>query len=263
MLVEITCPRCSFSRKVPRKKIPDRAKWATCPSCKHRFELIIPEAIAGPALQEAPGGDESGDDRVPTPWENRSKFGLWTSIYQTCKSVLFSPEAIFSKMKFGVGIREPLAFGLLLGSVGTMFGVFWQFLVMSGTVLTLTQHFVGQFTMGLIFLGLIIICPLFVLISMFLISAVLHLFLITFRGGKNGFEATFRVVSYSQATQILGLIPFLGGIVGLLWIIVVQIIGLREIHETSYLKVICVFLIPPALIFFLVVASAIAVFLVA
>jgi hypothetical protein len=81
--------------------------------------------------------------------------------------------------------------------------------------------------------------------------------LLVVRGGENGFEATFRVVSYSQATQIWGVIPFLGGFIGGLWIIIVQIIGLREIHETSYLRVILALLIPIALILLLVMAIVI------
>ena len=56
------------------------------------------------------------------------------------------------------------------------------------------------------------------------------------------------MVSYSQATQIWAVIPFIGGFIGSLWILIVQIVGLREIHETSYLRVILALLIPVALI---------------
>ncbi|MEJ2726666.1 MAG: hypothetical protein P8175_18935, partial [Deltaproteobacteria bacterium] len=49
---------------------------------------------------------------------------------------------------------------------------------------------------------------------------------------------TFRVAAYSQAAQLWGLIPFVGGFVGGIWFLAVQIIGLREVHEVSYLKVI-------------------------
>jgi hypothetical protein len=69
------------------------------------------------------------------------------------------------------------------------------------------------------------------------------------------------VVSYSQATQLLGLFPFIGGLIGFLWMIIVQIIGLKEIHETSYLKVIIAFLIPPALILLLVMAIVVPLFI--
>jgi hypothetical protein len=132
-----------------------------------------------------------------------------------------------------------------------MFGFFWQFLMWSGRLLALGEALVGHLNMSLIFFGIIIISPLFVIVVMFLTSAILHLLLLIVRGGKNGFEGTFRVVSYSQATQIWGVIPFLGGLIGGLWIIIVQIIGLREIHGTSYLRV------PIALILLLALAIVI------
>jgi hypothetical protein len=69
------------------------------------------------------------------------------------------------------------------------------------------------------------------------------------------------VVSYSQAAQIWALIPVLGGLVAGIWQLIVQIIGLREIHETSYLRVIIAFMIPVALIFFLVIVVAIFLFI--
>jgi hypothetical protein len=261
MMVEITCPKCNFSKKIPKAKIPDKARWATCPRCKQRFEfaLIDPDISIGQREEQQNG--ENRIDRVYPPWETRSELGLWKSVYQTTRAVLFSPEDLFCNMIFKAGIKEPLAFGLLLGSVGAMFGIFWQFLVLSGSLTALNLSTSGQLTMSMVFLALIIIAPLFVIISMFLTSSILHLLLLLVKGRGNAFEATFRVVSYSQATQLLGLFPFIGGLIGFLWMIIVQIIGLKEIHETSYLKVIIAFLIPPALILLLVMAIVVPLFI--
>ena len=52
------------------------------------------------------------------------------------------------------------------------------------------------------------------------------------------------MVAYSQATQIWCLIPVVGSWIAGVWQLVVQVIGLREMHETTYLKVIIAFLIP-------------------
>jgi hypothetical protein len=76
--------------------------------------------------------------------------------------------------------------------------------------------------------------------------------LLILRGGKNGFGSTFRVVSYSQAAQLCGLVPFVGGFVGGIWQLIVMIVGLKEIQETSYFRVIMAFLIPVAAIVTLV-----------
>ncbi len=233
---------------MPRDKVPDRAKWATCPRCKHRFEFSSQAAAFGFEQVEEPSGFEDRELRESAPWEKRSELGIWGGIYETSKAALFSPEKLFSTMNCRRGIREPLGFGLLVGSIGSMFGFFWQFLVMGSGFLKLATDLVGQMTLTMLFIILMALVPIFVLVAMFFSSAVLHVLLLIVGGGKGGFEATFRVVSYSQATQVLGIVPFIGGLAASLWQFIVQIIGLREIHETSYLRVIIAILIPFGLI---------------
>ncbi len=256
MIIEITCPFCQFSKRVPSEKIPDGVKWVTCPRCRQRFEFNKKEAEAAADVptppppipyyseekktREKPGGAPS---RTGAPWENRSEIGLWQGIWQTCKAVLFSPDTLFKELTYEGGKRDPLAFGLLTGSVGSMLGLFWQSLIPGG-LLILGHSFLSQFAIGIIVLFVLAMIPLMVTIGIFIYSGILHLLLVLVRGANNGFEATFRVVSYSQAAQIVGVIPFLGGWIGGVWQLIVQIIGLREIHETSYLRVILAFVIP-------------------
>ncbi len=260
MSVELICPYCQFSKKVPNEKIPVGAKWVTCPRCHQRFEFSVVEKDVDlvtseteqktefERLEEEP---EDGYTRNGAPWENRSELGLWQGIYKTFKAVLFSPEIFFRSLTFKAGIVEPLAFGTLVGSIGSMFGLFWQLLMWSGLVLTYGESIFGQFTIGVILLIIMVIIPVLWVAWIFVSSGITHLLLLIVRGGENGYEATLRVVSYSQATQVWSLIPFVGGTIGWIWQLVVQIIGLRHIHRMSYLRVIVAFLIPVAIIFLL------------
>jgi len=260
MSVELICPYCQFSKKVLKEKIPVGAKWVTCPRCHQRFEFSVVEKDVDlvtreteqktefERLEEEP---EDGYTRNGAPWENRSELGLWQGIYKTFKAVLFSPETFFRTLTFKAGIVEPLAFGTLVGSIGSMFGLFWQLLMWSGLVLTYGESIFGQFTIGVILLIIMVIIPILWVAWIFVSSGITHLLLLIVRGGENGYEATLRVVSYSQATQVWSLIPFVGGTIGWIWQLVVQIIGLRHIHRMSYLRVIVAFLIPVAIIFIL------------
>lgn len=259
MTIELTCPYCSFSKKIPKEKIPASAKWATCPRCKERFEifpsgedvsLVVTKTQRETRHQSPAEETEKESIREDACWENRSELGLWQAIYQTIKEVLFSPDAFFRKLKYKGGMKEPLAFGLLTGSIGAMFGVFWQFLMMTGGFLPIADVITGQFAFSLIFLVSIVFIPIAMVAGMFISSGIWYLFLLLLKGADHGFEGTFRVVSYSQSAQIVSLIPVLGGWVSVIWQLVIQIIGLKEIHETSYLKVILAFLIP---VFMLVV----------
>jgi hypothetical protein len=206
------------------------------------------------------GTPESRPRRSVAPWENRTEIGLWPGIFRTFKAVLFSPGDLFAHLSYREGIKEPLAFALLFGSLGTLFALFWQILLISGPILPFDLGLADEFGFVVLFMAMAVFVPLFVTLAVFVSSGVLHLLLLLVRGGQNGFEATFRVMAYSQATQVLGLIPFIGGLAGSLWLLVIQMIGVREMHETSYVKVILAFLIPFALIFLLVLFAVMAIF---
>jgi hypothetical protein len=225
-------------------------------------DFIMGETQTASQQQDYSAESEKESLRKGAPWEHRSELGLWQAIFQTIKAVLFSPDRLFSTLHYNGGMGEPLAFGLLTGSIGAMFSVFWQFLMLSGGLLSIGDAITGQFTVGLIFLVLIVFVPMAVIIGLFATSAVCHLFLLLLKGADNGFEATFRVISYSQSAQIWGLIPFVGGWVSFIWQLIAQIVGLKEIHETSYLKVIFAFLIPVAIIVFLTLATIIVVIII-
>jgi hypothetical protein len=168
------------------------------------------------------------------------------------KGVMFAPTDLFGKMRFQGGLKDPLLFGILLGSIGTMFGSFWNFLMMWGGLRTIGEGRIDPSVMGVIFIVFLMFSPLLITITIFVTSAIMHFLLLVTGAGKHRFEATLRVVSYAQATQIWGIIPFVGGLVGNLWFLIVQIIGLREIHETSYWRVFIALIIPFALILILV-----------
>jgi hypothetical protein len=267
MFTALTCPYCRYSKRILTEKIPPDASRATCPQCGKSFELrlddiIRPEpgvAAPGPAAKESDCNFEQesgaeGNQRTVAPWENRSEVGFLRSIIQTVRAVLFSPQSFFGSLPFREGIGEPLAFGLLIGSTGSLFGFFWQILVASGGLFPVLDPLFAQFAVGLIFLVIIVAIPIVVTLGMFLYSSILHLCLLMVGGGKNGYEATFRVVSYSQSAQILGIIPFLGGVIAGVWQLVVQVIGLREIHETSFLRIMIAFFIPLALLVLMVIS---------
>jgi len=244
-MVNITCPQCNYTKSVPLEKIPPGAKWIKCPQCGNRFEYLKQEE------------DRDTEKRSATPWERHLELGLWKGMKQTIKSVLFSPKHMFSSMSVKDGWREPLAFGLLVGSIGSMCAFFWEFLIAHGGFLRPFGSFSHSLSSPIIFLIFIFLSPLFVGMSILISSLIIHFLLVLVKAGNNRFETTLRVIAYSQATRIWSMIPFIGSMIGWIWRSIVQIIGLKEAHETSYVRIIVAFSIPIGL---LLLATAAALF---
>ena len=75
--------------------------------------------------------------------------------------------------------------------------------------------------------------PFVLIIWLFIVSGMLHLFVMIVGGAKAGFEATFRVVSYSVSPFLFMVIPYCGVLITPLWALSLFMIGIRDAHETT------------------------------
>lgn len=269
MNTRISCPHCDFTTEIPAERIPRRARFATCPRCRERFPLHIGDEVPTPephgiAVSKGPPddsdslGEEHGKPgRAPSPWEDRDRIGLTRGIFRSFFQTLFSPGVFFRTMQTGRGLIEPLAIGILFGSAGMMLSLFNEFLPSvwgRGGGMQVLMKGSGS---PLLPSTLMLLSPFIACVGIFFMSGVLHLFLRVFRGASGGFEGTLRVVAFGQATQVLALIPVIGGMIAFLWYLVVLIVGVREIHETSYGRVLLAFLSPALLLGAAALAAAI------
>jgi len=262
--VELVCPYCRFSKRISEKEIPAAAKTAICPRCHKKFPLSRSNGTDGlserKSLETAKSDtmgppSESEAETGGTPWEKRGDLGLFNGIFLTLKKALFQPGALFSARNQPGGFREPLAFGLLVGGFGDMLAFFWPVLLFSlGFVPfghTVFAHLSGIWIVLMLVVGI----PLAVILNMVCYSGIVHLMLLMVRGGKEGYQSTFRVVAYSQAALVWNVIPFMGSWIATVWKLVIQVIGLREMHHTSYVRVVMAFLLPFFILFALIIMA--------
>lgn len=256
MTIDIVCPKCNFTQKVPEETIPDTMRWIRCPRCNMTFEHVSGDD----KNHENPWNDMSGGESNfnKSPYE-LDDTGYFTDLWQTFGSVLISPTAFFGRIKEPGGLKNSIAFGILLGSIGTMFYIFWLFFLNTEYLVKIINNTPSSISLNQLFIILIIISPLLVLLSIFITTIILHVFLFILRGANNGFEATLKVSSYTKATNIFAVVPFIGGIIGWVWSIVITVIGLREIHETSTLKALFTVLLPLFLFFILGMVIAVVI----
>ncbi len=260
MSVELSCPYCGFSKKLSEKRIPAAAKMAICPRCHEKFPLsqrkkpgvMPPETLESSNLEPILNSDAQTEG---TPWEKRADLGLFTSIFMTLNKALFQPGVLFKAKGYPKGIKEPLTFGLLIGGFGDMLAFFWPVILFALGFLPFGDSVFVHLNGIWIFLTLLVGIPLAVILNIFFYSGILHLMLLMVRGGKQGYQSTFRVVAYSQSALIWNIIPFMGSWIATVWKLVIQIIGLHEIHRISYVRVIMAFLLPVFILFVLIIIA--------
>ena len=253
MTIDIKCPNCNFSKKVAREKIPAGLKYARCPRCRSTFEL---PSITDPdtTRQEDENNGFVNNNRVLTPAVSEDT-GYFAGLLKTLKGVLFTPAKFFNSVKGEDRIWEPIAFGILIGSIGFMFDIFWAFLLSAEEVSDILEKLYPYSNTEYLFIGYICLSPPLVLMFMFFSTIVIHFCLFILRGAHRGFVETLKVSAYSTSTLIFCLIPYIGEYIALIWWIITVVTGLREIHEISTLRASFSLILPLFLFLMLAVVS--------
>lgn len=176
--------------------------------------------------------------RTKTPWEDREHLGVFNALLNTLKQSLFNPSEFFRKMQLTGGVTDPLLYALIVGMVGLMFLYFWQVLFKGAGVDNLMPSgmaaLAGQQSLhGGSLVLMAFLTPIFIIMGLFVLSGILHLFLMLVKGAAAGYEATFRVLAYSYSTNMIFILPICGSFIGAIWALVLTIIGLREAHQIS------------------------------
>ena len=197
-----------------------------------------------------PSPEESGGN----PWERRAQLGGVNGFIQTLKLLVTAPAEAFAQTIQRGDYGSPLLFAILVGWIGIAIGQAWEALMGASILSMLPPEIRNQipFAMGVTgsFFFNVIFAPVFIIIGLFIWSAILHLCLIIVGGldrSRAGFEGSFRVVAYSTVAQLANLVPIVGGMLCLVWSLFLAVIGAREIHRTEQGKAVLAVLIPAVL----------------
>jgi len=233
-----TCPSCGHEVSSTVAKCDHCGEWlddraASAPvSRPASAERATPRPISPRAMPSS--ADDDFDDDEECPWEERENYGTFSAYMQTVTRCLLTPTQFFSRLPTTGGFLNPILFAIFSTVVSVALGYAFTQLFLGG----------GGF-FGLVFvivasmIGIAIAVP----IGLFMGSGILHGCLLLVGGAQRGFEATFRVVSYSSVTSLFSVIPVVGFIANL-WGIVLTVIGLRETHRTTTGKAVAAVAIP-------------------
>ena len=177
------------------------------------------------------------------PWEEPNA-GLG-SIVPTAMRFIASPIKAFTKMSLTVDLVRPIAYFVAFVLLSVPIGQLWRYILWSQATSGLElipkdvlaqapwlPVMLGRPTV-MVVVGLMIIAPLLNLITLFVWSGVVHVFLMMVGGAPSGFAATLRVTCYSQTAAIAVIVPVAGGLIQPIWFLILQIIGLSQAHRVS------------------------------
>ena len=201
---------------------------------------VAPPLQTGAASISGPAAPRSG-----LPWDERQTKGLLNALIETLQMVLSRPVAAFTAMKREGGLGEPLLYAIIGGTLGGVFAFTYNFALRSFTSFGNRHDALAHLFGGLTWIFLLILTPLFVVIGMFIASAILHVCLMIVGGAKQPFETTFRVVCFAEGSvSPLLVIPFCGGLIVGIWKVILYCIGLARAHETDTGRAVIAVLLP-------------------
>jgi hypothetical protein len=205
-----------------------------------------PPAAPDPAAGNAGGG---------LPWELRERYGALVGLAETVRLMLTAPVEAFARARRRGDLVSPIAYGVLVGWIGIVGQRVWAF-VIGTSILDWMGPQAREASMlafalsGLGIAAVLVLAPIFLLVGLLVWSLLLHLFLMLFgatRESPTGFEGTVRVVAWSMTAQLAQLVPFAGGLLGVVWAVVLLTLGSASMHRTTNGRALGAVLTPLAL----------------
>jgi hypothetical protein len=204
------------------------------------------------------------DHKPPVPWEDPELPAL-ARLVRTLRAVLFRPGEFFGNLG-REGWAAPLAFALIVSSVGLLGALFWQFLVLAPTGGAPGDAALLSASRGLgpgLLMAMMAGSPILALVHLGL-GGLCWWGSVALVGAGRGFTPAWRIFCYAQAGMILGLIPFFGIVVAGIWVLALMYCGVKQVFGLSAagsLGVLAVFLLLQtalALTLLLVLVAALA-----
>lgn len=228
---------------MPRREAPLRA----CSHCG--FEATEGSSacpLCGSLLEPGPG---RASRAAPPPWEDPD-LAFPANLIATWRESLFEPTRFFGRIGEAAAFSRPLLYFLLVTVVGAFFTLIWETLgVWPGGWGELSGR--GPLPSGAPSLIGFFASPFVALLGLGVWSLMLHLFVLIFVPERRPLGMTARVICYATGPTVFSVVPLLGSVVGGVWIIVLQIVGLREVHRTTTGRAAAAVLVPLGSLFVL------------
>ena len=178
------------------------------------------------------------------------------NIFQIIKAVLSHPTTFFQKVGKG---KDNLGFAFGYFAILSLFsGVLsWGVILLIFPFASYGAIYSANLGVSPIVINIIVGIASFIigLGFSFLCAGLLHLWILIF-GGKNSYIKTYELGAYAGTPSLLfSWIPFIGGLIGFVWSLILLIVGTQQVHKIDRTKTILMYLIPIGAIILLTILA--------
>lgn len=211
------------------RELPPGAAY--CPHCGARRppEPGAPPSAAGAAEKVSGAAQASWSN----PWEQRAGRGKIAAFAETLQESLFRPAAFFRGTAPQGGAGAALWYAVIVGTLSLAVAVLWQQALGGRIPIEPGGPFTRFFGSRAALAGLSVFLPFGVALGNIVWAAVMHVSLAVLGGARGSYGTTLKAVCYSSSATAFNVFPICGAAIGAVWQVVVQIVGLRELHRTS------------------------------
>ena len=180
-------------------------------------------------------------------WDCPPKGEAIRSFYETIKASLVNPASFFDAVAKGEGLLRPWLYAVVISVIVFACAAAYQAgfatLQFGTEAIDAVKRSIlppsliaGPFIILFLIFFALVGMPIAATAGLFIQAGFYHLGLLILGAAKRDFSATFRTVCYSMGPQIFQIVPFFGGLIAGFWVIVLNIIGLKVVHETTYAR---------------------------
>lgn len=186
------------------------------------------------------------------PWERRAETGALQGFADTVRRLMVEPAAALGDARRHGDLVSPIAYAVLMALVGVLAERVWGLLVGTSLLDLMPAELRENSAFGFALSGLglavtLVVAPIVALCVLFVYAAIVHLFLMLYGGTRDsetGYEGTVRALAWSSTSQLGQLVPFAGGVIALVWGVVLQTLSLASFHRTTQGRALAAVLTP-------------------
>jgi len=145
-------------------------------------------------------------------------------ILEKARTVLTAPGEFYRQMPKSGGFLEPMLFLIVMAIIGAIIFVSLGFLGL------------GSFSAMGVGIGAMLFMPVMAVIGSFIGGGIMFV-IWKLMGTQEPFEVAYRCVAYASAiypvTALIGLVPYLGSVVGIAWGMYLMFIATKAVHQLN------------------------------